>query len=47
MNPIPPIHNLYEELPEPVFQDMKEKEEKKRVNDMVNAYFIILKKGDK
>jgi hypothetical protein len=43
MNPIPPSYNLYEELPEPIFQDMKEKEaEKERVNRMINGYFVEL-----
>lgn len=48
--PLPPSYNLYEELPEPVYREMKDKEkaeEQKKTADMVNAYFIILKNQDK
>jgi len=36
MNPIPPTYNLYEELPEPIFQEMKDTEDE---NKQVNDYF--------
>lgn len=40
--PTTPSYNLYEELPEPIFQEMRDKEEEKeKVNKMVNDCFVL------
>jgi hypothetical protein len=39
MNPIQPLPTIYEEIPLLVLKDWKEKEEKEKVNKMVNDHF--------
>jgi hypothetical protein len=39
MNPIQPLPTIYEEIPLQVLKDWQEKEEKDKVNKMVNDHF--------